>query len=124
MDVTFPTPGALMQTRRTVLLAGALALTGCTRPAPSPPPPTPAPSPSPPPFDLARLDPAKLVQVEAEGWHSSTPSPCLAISPLWIMVMLTRYPLKLGFDHTHGAQIAKTVAGRLMTAAELSPLFR
>lgn len=48
---------------------------------------------------------------------------CLAIHDRWVMVVLTRYPLKISANETYGADVCKSVATQLLQHAELRPLF-
>ncbi len=57
--------------------------------------------------------------MEAGTYHAN----CLAIAERWIMVTLTRYPLKFSANETHGAATAQAIATQLLQSSELQPLF-
>jgi hypothetical protein len=47
----------------------------------------------------------------------------LAIHERWVMVVLTRYPLKISANETYGADVCKSVATQLLQSPDLRPLF-
>lgn len=56
----------------------------------------------------------------AEGTYHAN---CLAIHERWVMVVLTRYPLKISANETYGADVCKSVATQLLQNSALLPLF-
>lgn len=62
------------------------------------------------------------------GWDTTSAqgtyhANCLAIHERWVMVVLTRYPLKTAATETYGADVCKSVATQLLQNSELRPLF-
>lgn len=57
--------------------------------------------------------------MDAGTYHAN----CLAVSQRWVMVALTRYPLKLSAKETYGAEVAKSISSQLLQSSELRPLF-
>lgn len=61
------------------------------------------------------------------GWDTTSAAGtyhanCLAIHERWVMVVLTRYPLKIAANETYGADMCKSVATQLLQNAGLRPL--
>lgn len=62
------------------------------------------------------------------GWDTTTAqgtyhANCLAVHERWVMVVLTRYPLKTAANETYGAEICKSVGTQLLQSPDLRPLF-
>ncbi|HZM74762.1 MAG TPA: serine hydrolase [Candidatus Limnocylindrales bacterium] len=62
------------------------------------------------------------------GWDTTSAqgtyhANCLAIHQRWVMVVLTRYPLKISANENYGADVGKSVATQLLQNSELRPLF-
>jgi Beta-lactamase enzyme family len=62
------------------------------------------------------------------GWDTTSAAGtyhanCLAIHERWVMVVLTRYPLKISANETYGADVCKSVATQLLQSPELRLLF-
>ncbi len=62
------------------------------------------------------------------GWDTTSAKSeyhanCLAVTDRWSMAVLTRYPLSVKADESHGAAIAESIAKQLLGRPELGPLF-
>ncbi|GIH09999.1 hypothetical protein Rhe02_80660 [Rhizocola hellebori] len=62
------------------------------------------------------------------GWDTTSAKSeyhanCLAVTDRWSMAVLTRYPLSVKANETHGAAIAESIAKQLLERPELQPLF-
>lgn len=63
------------------------------------------------------------------GWDTTSATGqyhanCLAVTDRWSMAVLTRYPMKVKANESHGAAIAQSIAEQLMARPELKPLFQ
>jgi hypothetical protein len=63
------------------------------------------------------------------GWDTTSAKSeyhanCLAVTDRWSMSVLTRYPMSVKANESHGAAIAESIAEQLMERPELEPLFK
>ncbi len=73
--------------------------------------------------------PVQVKMAIKNGWDTTSATGeyhanCLAVTDRWSMAVLTRYPMKVKANESHGAAIAESVAQQLLARPELKPLFR